>query len=257
MKQKQNQNYILTWLTWIFILVIWLILSHVGEINITKLPTPENVLKQAASLCFNGYNNIPLWHHIGISLLRLSVAISAALITAIPLGLLCGYFSKLQAVIGSVVDFIKPLPPLAYYTLLIIWLGIDEESKVALLFIAAFAPIFVSAASSVSRVNLTYVLSARSFGASTLQIFFKVILPATLPEIFVGIRTAVAVAYTTLVSAEMIAATAGIGWMVLDAYKYLKTDVVFVGIFIMGLTGMILDIGLRKIESRFIFWGGK
>ncbi|MGI6508547.1 MAG: ABC transporter permease [Saccharofermentanales bacterium] len=254
---KSKLSLILTWLTWIVVIVLWLILSHAGEINPTKLPSPENVIKQAANLFVYGYNGIPFWYHIGISLMRLGIAIAIALLTAIPLGLLCGYFPKLQAVIGSVVNFIKPLPPLAYYTLLIIWLGIDEASKIALLFIAAFAPVFVSSASAVSRVNSTYILSAKSFGATTRQIFFKVILPATLPEIFVGIRTAVAVAYTTLVSAEMIAATAGIGWMVLDAYKYLKTDVVFVGIVVMGLTGMALDAILRGIEKRFIFWGGK
>ena len=126
---KSKLSLILTWLTWIVVIVLWLILSHAGEINPTKLPSPENVIKQAANLFVYGYNGIPFWYHIGISLMRLGIAIAIALLTAIPLGLLCGYFPKLQAVIGSVVNFIKPLPPLAYYTLLIIWLGIDEASR--------------------------------------------------------------------------------------------------------------------------------
>ena len=180
-----------------------------------------------------------------------------ALITAIPLGLLCGYFAPLRAVVNSLINFYRPLPPLAYYSLLIVWLGIDESSKVMLLYLASFAPIYISSVSAVSRVNDAYIMGAQSFGASNRQIFFTVILPSAFPEIFVGIRTAFGVAYTTLVSAEMIAATAGIGWMVIDAYKYLKMDVVFVGIIIMGITGILMDSILSYIERKFIFWNGK
>lgn len=101
------------------------------------------------------------------------------------------------------------------------------------------------------------MLNAQSLGASSKDVFFKVVLPSCLPEIFTGLRTAVGVAYTTLVSAEMIAATSGIGWMVIDASRYLKSDVMFVGIIMMGITGVLLDVGLRRLEKKFVFWKGK
>jgi len=99
-------------------------------------------------------------------------------------------------------------------------------------------------------------LSAKSLGASQKKVFFKIVLPASMPEIFTGIRTAFGVSYTTLVSAEMIAATSGIGWMVLDAANFLKSHVIFVGIIIMGITGVLIDAGLRFLERKFVYWKG-
>jgi taurine transport system permease protein len=124
------------------------------------------------------------------------------------------------------------------------------------LFLAGFAPIYIACVSAVTKINEDYILSAKSLGADRKKVFFKIVLPACLPEIFTGIRTAMGVAYTTLVSAEMVAATSGIGWMVIDASNYLKSDVIFVGILIMGVTGIIIDFGLRYLEKRIVFWKG-
>ena len=146
---------------------------------------------------------------------------------------------------------------MAYYVLLIMWLGIDEESKVMLLYLAIFAPIYVASSSAVSRVKEEFILSAKTLGANPSQVFCRIIIPASLPDIFTGIRTAVGVGYTTLVSAEMIASTSGIGWMVMDAYNYLKTDIVFVGIIIMGTTGIVIDSLLRRLGDKIIHWAGK
>lgn len=254
---KKNKYRIISISTWIILFILWWIVTEAGLIAPIKLPSPRQVFNVFIDILNNGYNYIPLWNHLAISMARLLVAIFFALITAVPLGLMCGYFPVVRAIFNPIINFIRPLPPLAYYTLLIVWLGIGEASKVTLLYIASFAPIFVSSISAVTRVNSNYILSAETFGATKWQVFRKVVLPASLPEVFVGLRTAVSVTYTTLVSAEMIAATAGIGWMVLDAYKYLKTEVVFVGIIIMGLTGLLLDFLLTKIESKYIFWNGK
>lgn len=209
------------------------------------------------SLLENGYNGISFWQHASISLYRLIVSSFCALTVAIPLGLMSGYSRKIRSVVDSVIQFYRPLPPLAYYTLIILWLGIDESSKIMLLFLAAFAPIYLSCVAGVEKINQDFLLIAKSLGANKKDIFLTIVLPACLPEIFTGIRTAVGIAYTTLVSAEMIAATSGIGWMVIDASKYLKSDVMFVGIIIMGCTGLILDLSLKKLEDKIVFWKGK
>ena len=246
----------LTFLTWASIFIIWYIITKLKLFSPTLLPSPLRVWRSFLFILENGYNNVPIWIHLGTSLKRLFVALFFAIFTAVPLGLLSGYFSKVEAVIDSVIEFYRPLPPLAYYTLLVLWFGIDDLSKQVLLFLAAFAPIYIACVSAVRKLNKDFVLSAESLGANQKDIFLKIVLPASMPEIFTGIRTAFGVAYTTLVSSEMVAATSGIGWMVLDASNFLKSDVIFVGIIIMGITGVIIDAGLRFLERKIIFWKG-
>ena len=255
-KEKKNHRWI-SIATWFVIIAIWFVTTNTGLVSSQLIPSPQEVIKAFISIMKNGYNAIPFWKHLGISFYRLSVAVTFALATAIPLGLLSGYFSKFRAIVDSLVNFYRPLPPLAYYMLLILWLGIDESSKITLLFLASFAPIYIACSSAVGRVDETFILSAKSMGASNPQVFFSVVLPAAMPDIFIGVRTAVGVAYTTLVSAEMVAATSGVGWMVIDASRYLKSDVMFVGIIVMGITGVLIDLGLRKAENKIVFWAGK
>jgi len=254
--KKTKTEKALTFLTWGSIFLIWYVVTRLGIFTPTLLPGPLRVWKSFLNILENGYNGVPLWLHLGASFKRLFVALFFAIFSAVPLGLLSGYFDKVEAVIDSVVEFYRPLPPLAYYTLLVLWFGIDDTSKQILLFLAAFAPIYIACVSAVRKLNQDFVLSAKSLGAEQKDVFFKIVFPASLPEIFTGIRTAFGVAYTTLVSSEMVAATSGIGWMVLDASNFLKSDVIFVGIIIMGITGVIIDAGLRFLERKIIFWKG-
>jgi len=254
--KKSKTERALTFLTWASIFILWYVITKLGIFTPTLLPGPARVWRAFLRILENGYNGVPLWVHLGASFKRLFVALFFAIFSAVPLGLLSGYFNKIEAVIDSVVEFYRPLPPLAYYTLLVLWFGIDDTSKQILLFLAAFAPIYIACVSAVRKLNQDFVLSAKSLGAAQKDVFFKIVLPASLPEIFTGIRTAFGVAYTTLVSSEMVAATSGIGWMVLDASNFLKSDVIFVGIIIMGITGVIIDAGLRFLERKIIFWKG-
>ncbi|HCX05018.1 MAG TPA: taurine ABC transporter permease [Clostridiales bacterium] len=242
--------------TWVIILGAWYIVTRMGIFSSTLVPSPYKVWTTFLEILENGYNKNSLFMHLGASFRRLFGAMGIAILTSIPLGLLSGYSNKVKSIVDSIVEFYRPLPPLAYYTLLILWFGIDDTSKIILLFLAGFAPIYIACVSAVTKINEDYILSAKSLGADRKKVFFKIVLPACLPEIFTGIRTAMGVAYTTLVSAEMVAATSGIGWMVIDASNYLKSDVIFVGILIMGVTGIIIDFGLRYLEKRIVFWKG-
>ncbi len=253
----KNKDHRYTYLTWLTIILAWFVVTEFNLISSRLVPSPIQVIQTFFDILKNGYNHISFWEHMGISMYRLFLSSFLALITAIPLGLLSGYSKRVRAIVDSVVQFYRPLPPLAYYTLLILWLGIDESSKVMLLYLAAFAPIYLACVSAVSKVDPDFIISAHSLGASKKDVFFTIVLPASAPDIFTGLRTAIGVAYTTLVSAEMVAATSGIGWMVIDASKYLKSDVMFVGIIIMGLTGLLFDFILKRIESKLVFWKGK
>jgi len=221
--KKTKTEKILTFSTWGAIFLLWYLITKLEIFTPTLLPGPLRVWKAFLNILENGYNKVPLWLHLGTSFKRLFVALFFAIFSAIPLGLLSGYFDKVEAVIDSVVEFYRPLPPLAYYTLLVLWFGIDDTSKQILLFLAGFAPIYIACVSAVRKLNQDFVLSAKSMGASQKDVFLKIVLPASLPEIFTCIRTAFGIAYTTLVSAEMVAATSGIGWMVLDASNFLKS----------------------------------
>lgn len=254
---KKREFYILSLLTWVLIIGLWFIATNFGLVGTTLLPSPQRVISAFFDLIENGYNSTAFYVHFKTSMGRLGIALFFAILVAVPLGSLSGYFGKFRAITDSLVNFYRPLPPMAYYVLLIMWLGIDEESKVMLLYLAIFAPIYVASSSAVSRVKEEFILSAKTLGANPSQVFCRIIIPASLPDIFTGIRTAVGVGYTTLVSAEMIASTSGIGWMVMDAYNYLKTDIVFVGIIIMGTTGIVIDSLLRRLGDKIIHWAGK
>jgi taurine transport system permease protein len=239
------------------IMVLWYVVTALGLVSPMLLPSPLAVWTAFVEILLNGYKGFSLLQHIGTSLWRLLSAFGLAIIAAIPLGLLSGYNTKIKAALDPIINFYRPLPPLAYYTLLVMGLGIADASKVALLFLAAFAPIYVSCVSAVAKVNTDFINSAKTVGASQTQVFFHVILPSCLPDILTSLRTALSVAYTTLVSAEMVAAMTGIGWLVLDASNYLRSDIVFVGIISMGITGIRLDKIIVIIQNKFVPWAGK
>ncbi|MBN7772297.1 ABC transporter permease [Clostridium aminobutyricum] len=254
---KINKKYIINSLTGVVILLLWVIVTWDNRISSIIIPSPAAIWNSFLDLIQNGYKGHTLWAHLFASLRRLFIAYFFAVITAIPLGLLSGYSEKIKAVFEPIIAFIRPLPPLGYYTIIILWMGIGDSSKIFLLFLGAFAPIFVSCVAGVTRVKQDYIHRAMTLGANKRQIFFHVIFPSSLPDLFVGLRNAMSGAYATSVAAEMVAAASGIGWMVLDASKYLRSDVIFVGIIIMGITGIMLDQILLYLEKKIIFWKGK
>lgn len=247
----------LTLTTIAVIIIAWTIVTQLGIVSDILIPSPKKVWLAFIYIIQNNYKGSSLAQHLGASMERLLIAYILAAITAIPLGLLSGYNSKVRAIIEPIIEFYRPLPPLAYYTLLVLWMGIDNGSKIALLLLASFAPIYISCMSAVLKIKADYINSAYTVGANKYQIFIHVIFPSCLPDIFVGLRTAIGVAYTTLVAAEMVAAVSGIGWMVLDASKFLRSDIIFVGIIIMGITGILLDKFIRIIEDKVVPWKGK
>lgn len=255
--KKISTEKILTVLTVVIILAAWFLVTGTGLFSETIIPSPKSVGESFITVVLNGYKGHSLIEHLATSLKRLVIAYFLVVVTAVPLGLLSGYNSKIKAIFEPIVEFYRPLPPLAYYTILVLWMGIDEGSKLALLYLAGFAPVYIACVAGVIRINSDYINGAYTLGANKRQIFFYVIFPAALPDVFMGLRTALGVEYTTLVAAEMVAATAGMGWLVLDASNYLRSDIVFMGVIIMGITGILLDKIIRVVERKIIHWKGK
>ncbi|WP_328042879.1 ABC transporter permease [Neobacillus mesonae] len=256
-KWKISQETGIMWSSVVIIFLLWYLITKLNIFSEVFIPSPAKTWAAFTDLLVNGYKGNSLLFHLLDSLYRLSIAFFFALITAVPLGLISGYSTKVRAALDPILEFYRPLPPLSYYTLLILWFGIGDLSKVALLYLAAFAPMYIAAVSGVKGVLEDRIHSATSLGANQWQTFRYVIFPSCLPEIFTGMRTAIGFAYTTLVASEMVAAVSGIGWLVLDASKYLRSDIMYVGIILMGITGILLDRILRKIEVKVIPWKGK
>jgi taurine transport system permease protein len=161
------------------------------------------------------------------------------------------------ALLDPFIEFLRPLPQLGYLVLLIVWFGIGETSRIVLLFLAALPVAAVAAQSGVRNVPPQRIQVARSLGASDWQIFRHVIFPSALEEIFTGARLAIGIVYATLIAAEIIAGSTGIGWMILDAGRFLRSDYVFVGIALIGLLGLVLDRLLLAAQQHWIHWAGR
>jgi taurine transport system permease protein len=149
------------------------------------------------------------------------------------------------------------MPKLALIPLVIVWFGIGEFSKFFLIFLATLLTVVVSAAAAVQSVPVGRIRAAKSLGASEQQIFRHVILPSAVPEIFTGVRVAIGIGWTTLIAAEMIASSSGLGWMVMNASSYLRTDVVMLGIVLLGGIGYLLDVALVVAQKRMVHWAGR
>ena len=244
-------------ITVIVILLGWWLLTKFGTFPEIIIPSPKSVWISFVTIIQNGYKGYTLLQHLGTSLKRLGIAYLLVVVSAVPLGLLSGYVSKIRAILEPIVEFYRPLPPLAYYTILVLWMGIGESSKLTLLYLAGFAPVYIACVAGVIRIKEDYINGAKTLGAGKGQIFFYVVFPAALTDVFTGLRTALGVEYTTLVAAEMVAAAKGIGWLVLDASNYLRSDIVFMGVILMGITGIVLDQLIRLAERKIVHWKGK
>ncbi len=221
------------------------------------LPAPEVVLERFFRLNAEGYQNFTLWQHTSISLQRVIFGFLLGAALGIPMGYAMGLTNWSRGWFDPIVEFMRPVPPLALIPLMIIWFGIGEASKVILLFLAALWIMAIAARSGVSGVAITKVHAAYSLGASKWQILRKVIIPNSLPEIFTGARVAMGVCWGTVVAAELVAAERGVGMMIMVASKFQLTDIVIVGIILIGIIGFLIDMGIRKLETLLVPWKGR
>lgn len=221
------------------------------------LPAPEITTERFLDLNEEGYRNFTLLEHTWASLQRVLLGFLFGSLLGIPLGYAMGLTNWARGWFDPIVEFMRPVPPLALIPLMIIWFGIGEQSKVILLFLAALWIMTIAARSGVSGVAISKVHAAYSLGASKWQILRKVIIPNSLPEIFTGARVAMGVCWGTVVAAELVAAEKGLGMMIMVASKFQLTDIVIVGIILIGVIGFLIDIGIRLLETWLVPWKGK
>jgi taurine transport system permease protein len=243
------------------------VLTSKGSLNFTPdkgwqmepiwLPAPEAVVARLVEIARSGYRNFSLWEHLGASLARVLLGFALGALVGIPLGYAMGLSGWFRGWFDPIVEFMRPVPPLALIPLIIIWFGIFETGKITLLFLAALWIMVIAARSGVSGVRLSKIHAAYSLGASKWQILRHVIIPNSLPDIFTGARVAMGVCWGTVVAAELVAAEKGAGMMIIAASKFQSTDIVVMGIILIGVIGYSIDILMRMAERMLVPWKGR
>ena len=226
------------------ILAIWSIAVRATGTKI--FPTPTAVAKAIATL---GEKAL-LWHYIADSLTRVFAGYAAAIVIGVPLGFLLGWYAPLARAINPLIQMLRPISPLAWMPLAVIWFGVSNAAPIFLIFLASLFPIIVAAMNGVRNVPPMYLQAGRNFGLTTRQLMIRVVAPAVLPRIIVGLRLAFGIAWVVLVAAEMIAVDSGLGYLIIDARNAGKRyDLVVAGMLLIGLIGLMLDVGIRRVED--------
>ncbi|MBI3907866.1 taurine ABC transporter permease TauC [Pseudomonas sp. GL-R-26] len=244
-------------LTLVVLVAIWWAVTATGLIEPLFLPPPSAVLQKGWLLATSGYMDSTLWQHLDASLSRIGLGLGFAILTAVPVGIAIGANRIARGVLDPLIEFYRPIPPLAYLPLIVIWCGIGELSKVLLIYLAIFAPIAIATATGVRTVDPAKLRAAQSLGATRVQLIRHVILPSALPDILTGVRIGLGVGWSTLVAAELIAATSGLGFMVQSAAQFLVTDVVVLGILVIALIAFAMELGLRALQRKLVPWHGQ
>jgi NitT/TauT family transport system permease protein len=234
------------------LLLVWDIAVRFSGTEI--FPGPLPVARGLAGLARQGL----LFKYVIASLFRVTWGFALAVLVGVPAGLLMGWFRPLHEAFNPLLQVLRPISPIAWIPLAILWFGVSDAAPVFLIFLASVFPIAVSATAAVQGVQPVYLRAARNFGLGRVAMFRRVILPATLPQILTGIRIALGVAWLVVVAAEMIAVNSGLGYLIIDARNAGKRyDLVVAGMVVIGLIGLALDLLVRRLE-RFdeVGWGG-
>jgi NitT/TauT family transport system permease protein len=239
---EQLQKIALPFISLVAFALIWQ--WGAGHYPPEQFPSPVDVLRAIKELADNG----TLWEHIGISLARFGGAYLLAVSVAIPLGLFFGRFSRCHAIIDPLLQVLRPISPISWFPLAVLWFGIGNAPAVFIIFLAAFYPVLLSTISAVRAIPPVYLKVATNFGARSGLTFLRVIVPAAFPGIMVGLHIAVGTAWIHLVAGEMLGAQSGLGFMIVDARNFLRTDQIMAGMLLVGVLGLAIYRGMKSFE---------
>jgi taurine transport system permease protein len=252
-RQRQVPILLVSLLTVVGLVLIWAAAAS-ELVSPVFLPSPAVVAISLWNLVTVGFVDSTLPEHVLASLGRVVGGLAVSVLFGVPAGLAIGTSRIGRGILDPIVEFLRPLPPLAYLPLIIIWFGIGEASKVTVIALSMLPSIIISTAAGVRSVPKDHINAARAFGATKRQVTLHVILPSTLPSILTGIRIALGTGWSTLVAAELVAATRGLGFMIQSAAQFLVTDVVIAGIAVIALIAILLEFAARAFERWLAPW---
>ncbi|MFV0465735.1 MAG: ABC transporter permease [Lachnospiraceae bacterium] len=255
-QKKENIKYVLLSIAGILtVLIIWQLAVTLGWVNEKTLPAPTTILQ---TLLYKVGNKPPDGNILIVNIMAsLQVALMGfltAIIIGVPLGLLMGWWTYADRFIRPIFELIRPIPPIAWIPLVVVWMGIGLKAKALIIFFTAFVPCVINSYTGIKLTNQTLIDVSKTFGASKTEIFFKIGVPSSLPMVFAGIRVALGNSWSTLVAAEMLAASAGLGYMIQIGRTVARADIVIVGMIVIGAIGALLSLILSKVEKYFLRW---
>lgn len=239
------------------ILAVWELTTRLGLIEELFLPSLSGIILEFQKIAEVGYAGTSLETHILASLGRVFTAFLIGTVIGGLLGLLMGYYKYVGAAFYLITEILRPIPPLAFITLFILWFGIGEVSKIMLILYAGALVVMVNTIAGVKSCPQEKILAGYTLGADDRAVFLNIILPAALPSLFTGMRVALSVDFGILVASELLASDTGIGYIIQDAGVFFNVKALFVGIFLIGFFGLISDRILKTIADRVVHWEGK
>ena len=255
-QKRDNVKYMLLSAAGILtVLIIWQGVVMLGLVDSRLLPPPTTVL---ATLVDKFSNTVPDGNVLGTNILAsLQVALSGfcvVIIIGVPLGLLMGWWTYAERFIRPIFELVRPVPPIAWIPLVVVWMGVGLKAKALIIFFTAFVPCVINSYTGIKLTSQVLIDVSRTFGAPNWLIFWKIGIPSSLPMVFAGIRVALGNSWSTLVAAEMLAASAGLGYMIQIGRTVARPDIVIVGMVVIGAIGAILSAILSRCESYFLRW---
>ena len=230
----------------VIVVALWQFIARLGVFPTSMLPAPTSVLSGAVELAKQGV----LFEHIYASLYRVFAGFISAAILGIPLGLLLGSYRKAKFAFDPLIQILRPISPIAWIPLAILWFGVGNRPAIFIIFVTAFFPILLASHSAVTNIDPVLMKVARNFGTKGKNLARKIILPASFPYIMVGIRISLGISWVIIVAAEMVGMSSGLGFMILDARNFLRTDLIITGMIIIGVIGLGLDRLLSLFEKK-------
>jgi len=235
------------------VLAAWWTVTALGMISPLILPSPPAVLDAAQRLS-DGYLGASLLAHLEASLSVVLSGYLAAALIGVPLGILMAWARPAEILFGPLISLLRPIPPPAWIPLAILWFGIDLTGKTFVVFVSAITPCLINAYVAIKEAPPELIRAARTLGAGRAALLFRVAIPAGLPTIAAGLRIALGSAWATVVAAELVVATAGFGFVIMNGYRNIESDVMAVGMIAVALTGFVMNLLFRAMEKRAIPW---
>lgn len=224
------------------------------KVSADFLPSPGMVLNEAIRLFNTHVGGTSMVGHVGYSLRRVMIAFGLAILFGLPLGLLMGWNRVAEKIVMPVFEVLRPIPPIAWIPIAILWLGVAEGSKIFICFVGAFVIMILNSYTGMRYVDPLLIDAAKSFGASRSQQFFNVAVPACMPSIFAGVQNALSMAWMCVLAAEMVGAREGVGFIIIQGMDLNKSSMILVGMILIGIVGSLLAASLRWIERILCPW---
>jgi NitT/TauT family transport system permease protein len=239
-------------LSFAVLIIAWELAVRLGGLNTNSLPSPSQVFLSMIELIGNG----AIFKHTVASLFRVTAGFYLSALLGIPIGIILGRSQTLAMLFNPIIHFLRPISPLAWIPLAMLWFGIGDQPAIFLIFLSSFFPIVVSTAVAVQSINPTYFHVAANFDFSRTEVIAKIVIPAIIPDIITALRLTVTISWIVVVAAEMIAVQSGLGYLILDARNSLRMDYVLDGMIVIGLIGIFLDAIMRRLgQIDSASWG--